>query len=187
MSRASTGGTYLCGAVRTGQFITGKSCFFILLYLTLISKEHVEGGGVNLTTLLCLMQLIVPELEKNGAGCFQFLSHSKWKAAAENYNKLMKASITSTTSGRQVGTDLLKKISCLFKLCCLFCFFFSFPLSLIDPIRFPPPGSWRHHKQWLAGVIIDINHHLPQHIRTMCIIKPLAKVRNYEIITIFSI
>lgn len=54
-----------------------RAAFFILLYLILISKGHVNGGGVNLTTLLCLMQLIVPELEKNGAGCFQFLSHSK--------------------------------------------------------------------------------------------------------------
>lgn len=49
--------------------------------------------------------------------------------------------------------------------------------SLVSLIRFPPPGSWRYYEQWLAGVIIDINHHLPQHIRTMCIIKPPAKVK----------
>lgn len=53
---------------------------------------------------------------------------------------------------------------------------FSSP-SLVSIIRFPPPGSWRYYEQWLAGVIIDINHHLPEHIRTMCIIKPPAKVK----------
>lgn len=49
--------------------------------------------------------------------------------------------------------------------------------SVFSLIRIAPPGSWRHYEQWLAGVINVINHHLPQHIRSMCIIKPPAKVK----------
>lgn len=59
--------------------------------------------------------------------------------------------------------------------------------SQLGLVRFTPPASWRYYEQWLAAVITVINHHLPKHIRTVCIIKPPAKVKFMKVVTIFSI
>lgn len=84
-------------------------------------------------------------------------------------------------------THLLVKITktslCLFTHSAIFCCYCFMSRSTHWPQQFPATCSLKYFfysffpMLWLAAVITVINHHLPEHIRTMCVTQPPAKVK----------